>query len=238
LAEAGWAVRVAVLGTREQLKGAAARHAAQRRGSTERLTPAALDGAELVVDALFGAGLSRALEGAAAAARKSTIVAVDIPSGVMGDTGENLGAAPAALTIACFRKKPQVDRELLHEILDVRIHRGGTLHQIANLDGQRDGYCDINGRKSHKVVVRLTCWLISTEGYQFQPRSMNRGNGGSGRSVPPIYTVRWDPNSFDALVLRLHTTKIEEYDGHRLRDHLGLPIPEIAAAVSASASAA
>jgi hydroxyethylthiazole kinase-like uncharacterized protein yjeF len=76
------------------------------------MTPAALDGAELVVDAIFGAGLSRALEGpaaqtlAAAAARKMTIVAVDVPSGLMGDTGANMGAVPAALTITCFRKKP------------------------------------------------------------------------------------------------------------------------------------
>ena len=112
LAEAGWPVRVAMLGAREQLKGAAAYHSAQWRGPIEPLTPAVLDGAELVVDALFGAGLSRALEGAAAqtlaaaAARKSTIVAVDIPSGLMGDTGENLGAAPAVLTVTCFRKKP------------------------------------------------------------------------------------------------------------------------------------
>lgn len=112
LSESGWPVRVAMLGTREQLKGSAAYHAAQWRGSIEPLTPAALDGAELIVDALFGAGLSRALEGAAAqtlaaaAACKATIVAVDIPSGVMGDTGENLGAAPAVLTVTCFRKKP------------------------------------------------------------------------------------------------------------------------------------
>ena len=35
------------------------------RGKIEPLTPIALDGAELVVDAIFGAGLSRALEGSA-----------------------------------------------------------------------------------------------------------------------------------------------------------------------------
>ena len=51
-----------------------------------------------MVDAIFGAGLSRALEGPAeetlaAAARKGfPIVAIDVPSGVMGDTGEVLGA--------------------------------------------------------------------------------------------------------------------------------------------------
>ena len=67
--------------------------------------PAALDGAELGVDAIFGAGLSGALEGgpaqtlAAAAARKVMIVAVDVPSGSMGDTGANVGA------VACARHR-------------------------------------------------------------------------------------------------------------------------------------
>ena len=68
--------------------------------------------AELVVDAIFGAGLSRPLAGAAketlaaASAQRIPIVAVDIPSGVQGDTGENLGAVNSVLTVTCFRKKP------------------------------------------------------------------------------------------------------------------------------------
>jgi NAD(P)H-hydrate epimerase len=112
LAEAGWAVRLALLGSRDRLKGDAHHHAERWTGPVEALTPAALDGAELVVDAIFGAGLSRALEGPAAetlaaAARKGPpIVAIDVPSGVMGDTGENLGGVPAVLTVTFFRKKP------------------------------------------------------------------------------------------------------------------------------------
>ncbi len=127
LAEADWPVRVALLGPREQLQGAAAHHAAQWLGPVEALTPAALDGAELVLDAIFGAGLSRALEGAVAQtlaeahARKMTIIAVDVPSGLMGDTGANLGAVPCALTVTCFRKKPghlmQPGRSLCGELV-------------------------------------------------------------------------------------------------------------------------
>jgi NAD(P)H-hydrate epimerase len=81
----------------------------------------------LVVDAIFGAGLSRALEGTAAqtlaeaAARKMTIIAVDVPSGLMGDTGANVGAVPAVLTVTCFRKKPghllQPGRSLCGELI-------------------------------------------------------------------------------------------------------------------------
>jgi len=127
LAEADWPVRVALLVPREQLRGEAAHHAALWRGPVEALTPAALEGAELIVDALFGAGLSRPLEGAAAqtlaaaAERKLTIVAVDVPSGLMGDSGANLGAVQSALTVTCFRKKPghllQPGRSLCGELV-------------------------------------------------------------------------------------------------------------------------
>ncbi len=127
LAEAGWPVRVALLVPRETLRGAAAHHAALWRGPVEPLTPAALDGAALVVDAIFGAGLSRALDGAAAqtlaesAVRRLTVIAVDVPSGLMGDTGVDLGAAPAVLTVTCFRKKPghllQPGRRLCGEVV-------------------------------------------------------------------------------------------------------------------------
>jgi NAD(P)H-hydrate epimerase len=127
LAEADWTVRVALLVPRDRLRGAAAHHAALWRGPVDALAPAALDGAELIVDAIFGAGLSRPLEGAAAqtlaeaAARKLTLVAVDVPSGLMGDTGENVGAVPCVLTVTCFRKKPghllQPGRSLCGELI-------------------------------------------------------------------------------------------------------------------------
>ena len=127
LAQSGWPVRVASLVPREQLRGAAAQHAALWQGPVEALTPAALDGAALVVDAIFGAGLSRSLEGAAAqtlaavSQSNTTTVAVDVPSGLMGDTGVNAGAVPCALTVTCFRKKPghllQPGRSLCGELV-------------------------------------------------------------------------------------------------------------------------
>jgi len=72
-----------------------------------------LDGAALIVDALFGAGLTRPLEGVAQAVISAPAdtdvpcVAVDIPSGVHGDTGMVLGSAVSAdLTVTFFRRKP------------------------------------------------------------------------------------------------------------------------------------
>jgi NAD(P)H-hydrate epimerase len=114
LAEAGWKVRLALLGDRAALKGDAAAHAALWTGDVVPLDEALLDGSELVVDALFGAGLSRPLEGVARRvvegmnARGLPAVAVDVPSGLAGDSGAVLGEVTvrAALTVTFFRKKP------------------------------------------------------------------------------------------------------------------------------------
>ena len=128
LVEAGWPVRLALLGERGRLKGDAAHHAALWTGPVEPLTPGVLDGAAVVVDALFGAGLARPLDGAAAAVVEALassgvpICAVDTPSGVDGATGRVLGvAAPADLTVTFFRKKPghllQPGRRLCGELV-------------------------------------------------------------------------------------------------------------------------
>ena len=110
LSQRGWRVRLALLGRPESLKGDAAHHAALWTGPVETLAPGCVDGAELVIDALFGAGLSRTLEGDAAETLRRIscpIIAVDTPSGVHGNTGQILGfAAKAALTVTFFRLKP------------------------------------------------------------------------------------------------------------------------------------
>src|SRR5260370_383265 len=66
LREAGWPVRVALLGERASLKGAAAHHAARWTGAVAALAPREIDDAEFMVDAIFAAGLARPLTGAAA----------------------------------------------------------------------------------------------------------------------------------------------------------------------------
>ena len=80
--------------------------------------PRAIDGFEpapgsLVVDALFGAGLDRPIAGKAAGAiaRANDApvrrVAVDMPSGLDGSSGQPLGPVlEAHATITFFRKKP------------------------------------------------------------------------------------------------------------------------------------
>lgn len=117
LAERGWDVTVALFGDRAHLKGDALRAAERWEGAIVPLDPALLDQAGVLVDAIFGAGLARDIEGpvfdflqAAAALREQgriQIVAVDMPSGIDGDSGSVRGiAAPADTTVTFFRKKP------------------------------------------------------------------------------------------------------------------------------------
>lgn len=72
-----------------------------------------LDRADLVVDALFGTGLSRAAEGVSAAvieavnAAAAPVLAVDLPSGIRADSGEAPGAAvQARWTVSLAFPKP------------------------------------------------------------------------------------------------------------------------------------
>jgi hydroxyethylthiazole kinase-like uncharacterized protein yjeF len=108
LAQEGWPVRLAALGAPRDGSDAAGA-AALWSGPTVGFTPQAAARADVVVDAVFGAGLTRPVSGVAAdtlrAARR--IVAIDVPSGLDGATGQPLGFCPAAeLTVTFFRLKP------------------------------------------------------------------------------------------------------------------------------------
>ena len=111
----GWNVWVALLGDAKTLRGDAAVMAQKWNGTLAPLSPASADGAGLVVDALFGAGLSRPLEGVAKAlaeklnASDIRVAAIDVPSGVHGDLGrppDDGASIDADLTVTFFRKKP------------------------------------------------------------------------------------------------------------------------------------
>ena len=112
LAQSGWPVRVALLGELRTLRGDAQLYAKRWSGGIEPLSAQVIEGAELVVDALFGSGLSRPLDAQAvdtlalATRRGVPLIAVDVPSGVMGDSGESLGAAAAVCTVTFAGKKP------------------------------------------------------------------------------------------------------------------------------------
>src|SRR4051794_10338992 len=113
LAESGLNVAVALLGSRAALRGDALLAAADWPASIGRAEEVRLESATLLVDALFGVGLSRELKGEARAlverlnATAKPVLAVDLPSGLDGDTGEVRGAAvQARRTVTFARRKP------------------------------------------------------------------------------------------------------------------------------------
>ncbi|RCK21239.1 hypothetical protein TH8_17425 [Thalassospira profundimaris] len=113
LREAGWSVRLGLMGDVAALKGDAAHHAARWEGASERLSPALVVGADLVVDCIFGAGLVRDITDDIAVlvttinSSAASVVSVDVPSGVDGNTGMIRGCAiKADLTVTFCRAKP------------------------------------------------------------------------------------------------------------------------------------
>ena len=125
LSERGYRVRVLRAGAAS--KGDAAEAAGRWTGMTEDATPAGLAGAGLIIDALFGAGLDRAVTGLAAEmiaainAGPAPVLAADLPSGINGTTGAVMGiAVKAEATVTFFRRK------LGHVLLPGRAHCGAV----------------------------------------------------------------------------------------------------------------
>lgn len=113
LAERGYQVHLAGLVAAEELQGDARTMAGRWRGGVEGVEGLDLGSAELTIDALFGAGLTRALEGTAARlvealnASAGAVLAVDVPSGLDGSSGQARGPVVRAMrTVTFFRRKP------------------------------------------------------------------------------------------------------------------------------------
>lgn len=176
LRDHGFDVRLFLLGERSALKGDAAEMARRWPLPIRPATPDALQSMHIVIDALFGAGLSRPLEGDAAELVEAVnasglpVLAVDVPSGLDGASGEVRGVAvKARRTVTFFRKKPghllMPGRELCGELtvadigipdsvlgtLQPRLHENGPVLWISDFNWPKDG-----GHKylrGHAVIV-------------------------------------------------------------------------------------
>jgi hydroxyethylthiazole kinase-like uncharacterized protein yjeF len=125
LAARGREVSVILLCERDSLQGDAALAARGWKYPVLPFNPQAIGRPALIIDALFGAGLSRPVEGdprdliEAINANGAPVLAVDLPSGINGDTGAVMGVAVRAIeTVTFFRRKPA------HLLLPGRIHCG------------------------------------------------------------------------------------------------------------------
>lgn len=113
LKQRGYSVRILLYGDRSRITGDARQAIDQWPGDVDAWPAQSFDKTDCVIDALFGAGLSRPVTGEAAelilAMNESgvEIVSVDLPSGINGVDGNVMGiAVNAARTVTFFRKKP------------------------------------------------------------------------------------------------------------------------------------
>lgn len=109
----GWQVVLASPDARPPSTADALHHARLWSGPVHPLTVSLLDDTDLVVDALYGAGLQRALAEPvvsfvqALQHRRLPVCSIDVPSGVDGATGRAMGdAVVAQLSVTFCRKKP------------------------------------------------------------------------------------------------------------------------------------
>lgn len=143
LRAAGCEVTVGAMVPVARLRADASQAAQAWSGPVQGLDTVELAGADLVVDGLFGAGLARPLDGAMADfvahlnASNKPVVAIDLPSGIDGDTGQVLGSAvEATTTVTFFRLKPG------HLLLPGRVNCGRIV--LADIGISADVLDEIN----------------------------------------------------------------------------------------------
>ena len=112
LRERGYQVRLSLLGRKEELQRDPKEMARRWDEAIEPFGVKSIEGAQAVVDAVFGIGLSRDVSGPVAqvieevATRAIPVVAIDVPTGIDGTSGAVRGAAfKAVSTITFFRRK-------------------------------------------------------------------------------------------------------------------------------------
>lgn len=222
LKQRGWPVWCETLAPTGGLRGDAAE--AFRRWTGETLPVAETNPmAELFVDALFGAGLARPLEGEAArlaeasARLKDRIVAIDVPSGIHGDTGAALGglAFHAALTVTFVRRKPghllMPGRARCGEIAvaDIGMPDEAVARAMADvpavfaLAGATASPSDPEGHK----YTRGHCLVVSggpetTGASRLAARAAARAGAGLTTIVAPLEAARIHAARLDAVMVR------------------------------------
>lgn len=121
----GREVSIILMCERDQLQGDAASAARGWKQPVLPFNPQAIGKPALIIDALFGVGLGRPVDGEARAmieainANGAPVLAIDLPSGINGTSAAVMGVAvKAAETVTFFRKKPA------HLLMPGRLHCG------------------------------------------------------------------------------------------------------------------
>ncbi|WP_160010491.1 NAD(P)H-hydrate dehydratase [Rhizobium sp. 18055] len=228
LVESGVPVALFYLGDTARLKGDAARAFAQWPQSSRPLEDYQPTAGDVVIDALFGAGLARAVPEAVGAvieriAEAATpVLAVDLPSGLDGRTGMVLGSAFAAeRTITFMTRKPghllMPGRELCGalEVLDIgipaRIVRAQASGRLAeNRPEQWEAFLPSSGQETHKYK-RGHLVVFSGEASKTGAARMSAMSGlkaGAG-----LVTIASPRNAIDENATQLTAVMLHPIDG-------------------------
>jgi ADP-dependent NAD(P)H-hydrate dehydratase / NAD(P)H-hydrate epimerase len=150
LAARGREVSVILLCERDSLQGDAASAARGWKYPVLPFNPQAIGKPALIIDALFGAGLNRTVEGEphdmieAINANGAPVLAVDLPSGINGTSGAIMGVAIRAVeTVTFFRRKPA------HLLLPGRMHCGRV--RVADIGIDADVLAEIQPQTFENV---------------------------------------------------------------------------------------
>jgi hydroxyethylthiazole kinase-like uncharacterized protein yjeF len=223
LSEAGWPVRVEASAPPA---GPDARAAADLwTGAVAPLTSRG-GSADLVVDALFGAGLDRPLNAeltrlALALERTGVpLVAVDTPSGLSGDTGQPLGGVcfPACLTVTFHRRKIahclQPGRALCGEVVVGDIGLGDTpstlFENTPDLWLTRYPWPGLNVHKHTRgrlIVISGEAW--STGAARLAARAGLRVGAGLATLLSPPEALAVTAAHLEAVMLRPFETELD-----------------------------
>ena len=223
LLERGWDVRVAALALPKT--GDALAAASRWTGTTVPLSARAGD-ADLIVDALFGAGLDRPLSHDLARLARNlervaaNLVAIDVPSGLAGDTGRPLGGASfrAGLTVTFHRRKPahvlQPGRDLCGEVVVADIGLGDTASDVfentPDLWRGRYPWPDVAAHKHSRgrlIVISGDAW--STGAARLAARAALRIGAGLVTLLSPPDALMVNAAHLEAIMLRPFETETE-----------------------------
>lgn len=227
LRERGYHVRLALLGRQQDLSRDSKEMARRWDETIEPMTVQCLDDAQIVIDAIYGTGLKRPVEGVPAqmieevAARNLPVISVDIPTGVDATVGEVRGVAFKAIATVTFLR-----RKTGHVLLPGRLYCGEVreveigippkvLHEIAPRTFANDPdfwlryfpRLKIDGHKydrGHAVVVSGS--MESTGAGRLAARNALRSGAG-------LVTVATSKAAFYINAAQLTAIMVAVYDG-------------------------
>ncbi len=223
LAKRGREVAVMLLCQRETLSGDAAQAAAAWAGPMRPFDEQAIGTPALIIDAIFGAGLNRPVKGDPRAiieainASGVPVLAVDLPSGINGNTGTVMDVAVTAVeTVTFFRRKPG------HLLMPGRTHCGlvrvvdigiddSVLDEIAPATSENepdlwDGVFPVPKVDGHKYArghaVIVSGEMSSTGAARLAARAALRGGAGLVTMASPTDALAVNATAMTAVMLR------------------------------------